>query len=133
MEYATFDGTAESMFCIMLWYTTPQNYYFSDIADYVESSGRLTFESGSVAGDVECVDIGIIDDDCKEDNETFAFALCAGGDPSIHLGDFDADVYIIDNEGIIFPKVYHAHQYFAKLNFPLTLIYIYIYFLFFQS
>ena len=59
----------------------------------------MTFESGSVAGDVKCVGIGIIDDDCKENNESFVFSIGAGGDPSVHIDDSRADVYIIDDDG----------------------------------
>ena len=59
----------------------------------------MTFESGSAAGTVDCVNIGIISDDSKEANESFVFALCAGGDPSVHIDKRYADVYIIDEDG----------------------------------
>ena len=73
--------------------------YSLDSSDYEGRMGRLSFESGSTAGTVDCVDVGIIDDVCKERNESFVFALCAGGDPSVHIDDFYSDVYIIDNDG----------------------------------
>ena len=59
----------------------------------------MKFSSGSVAGDEQCVEIVIIDDDCKEDNESFVFAICAGGDPAVHIDDFYSNVYIIDQDG----------------------------------
>ena len=71
----------------------------SDYTDYEGRVCRLTFESGSMSGAVDCVDIEIIDDDYKEENESFVFALCAGGDPSVHIDNFYADVYIIDEDG----------------------------------
>ena len=71
-----------------------------DGADYVGNMGQLTFESGSTAGDVDCVDIGIINDECKERNESFVFAICAGGEPFAHIDYFFADVYIVDEEGM---------------------------------
>ena len=71
----------------------------SDYTDYEGRVCRLTFESGSMSGAVDCVDIEIIDDDYKEQNESFVFALCAGGDPSVHINNFYADVYIIDKDG----------------------------------
>ena len=70
-----------------------------DGADYVGNMGQLTFESGSTAGDVDCVNIGIINDACKERNESFVFALCAGGEPFAHIDAFFAGVYIVDEEG----------------------------------
>ena len=59
----------------------------------------MTFESGSAAGTVDCVNIGIISDDSKEANESFVFGLCAGGDPSVRIDKCYADVYIIDEDG----------------------------------
>ena len=77
---------------------TKNNVCSSDGTDYYGSTCRLTFESGSMDGAAECVDIDIIDDDYKEENESFIFAICAGGDPSVHIDDFYADVYIIDDD-----------------------------------
>ena len=47
---------------------------------------------------MSCVYIDIIDDEYKEDNETFVFALCAGGDDAVHIDDFYAPVYIYDDD-----------------------------------
>ena len=60
----------------------------------------LTFEPQDIVGDMECVRIDIIDDDYKEDNESFTFAIRAEDDSDIvHINDFSADVYIIDDDG----------------------------------
>lgn len=44
-----------------------------------------------------CVGIDIVDDDYKEDNESFVFALCPEDDEA-HIDDFYARVYIIDDD-----------------------------------
>ena len=66
--------------------------------DYEGRTSYVKFSSGSVAGDEQCIDIVIIDDNCKEDNESFVFAICAGGDPAVHIDDFYSNVYIIDQD-----------------------------------
>ena len=65
----------------------------------------MRFLSGTSAMDRQCVDIAIINDDCKEENESFVFSIGAGGDASVHINDFHADVYIIDDEGTIYVSV----------------------------
>ena len=100
IECSTFDGTAQSIFIYKLTFSSNKfNSYSSDYTDYEGRMCRLTFESGSMSGAVDCVDIEIFDDDYKEENESFVFALCAGGDPSVHIDKLYADVYIIDEDG----------------------------------
>ena len=55
--------------------------------------------SGSNTGDTQCVDVSIINDDCKEKNESFILAICALGDASVHILEFFTHVYIVDDEG----------------------------------
>ena len=62
----------------------------------------MKFLSGSTTGDKQCVNITIIDDNYKEENESFVFAICAGGEESVHIDDFYANVYIIDDESKLF-------------------------------
>ena len=86
----------------------------------------MSFESGSTAGNVDCVDIGIIDDDCKERNESFVFALCAGGDPSVHIDDFYSDVYIIDNDGKLSKSTYIIIQHHSVKRRLLLMIRMFV-------
>ena len=72
-----------------------------DPDDYQGSASFITFVSGSTTGDREYVNIVIVDDDFKELNESFVFAICAGGDASAHIDDFSANVYIVDEESKI--------------------------------
>ena len=74
--------------------------------DYKGSTSHVKFFSGSVAADEQCVEVVIINDDYKEESETFAFAIYAGGDASVHIRDFYAIVYIIDDEGKTFVQLY---------------------------
>ena len=72
---------------------------------YKGSTSHVKFFSGSVAGDEQCVEVVIINDDYKE-SERFAFAIYAGGDASVRIRDFYAIVYIIDDEGKTFVQLY---------------------------
>ena len=74
--------------------------------DYEGSTSYVKLFSGSVAGDEQCVEVVIINDDYKEESETFTFAIYAGGDASVHIHDFYAIVYIIDEEGKTFVQLY---------------------------
>ena len=76
-----------------------------DYTDYEGGVSYVRFLSGTSAMDRQCVDIAIINDDCKEENESFVFSIGAGGDASVHINDFHADVYIIDDEGTIYVSV----------------------------
>lgn len=51
-------------------------------------------------GNTSCTEIDIINDNVKESNESFVFALCAGGDESVHIDDFYADVYILNEDSM---------------------------------
>ena len=73
-----------------------------DPDDYQGNASYVTFVSGSTTGDRQYVNIVIVDDDFKEKNESFVFAICAGGDASAHIDDFSANVYIVDEESKIF-------------------------------
>ena len=71
-----------------------------DGTDYVGQKCQLTFEQTSISGVRQCVVIEIIDDRYKEENETLAFVLSAGGDEAVHIVAHDADVEIIDNDSM---------------------------------
>ena len=66
--------------------------------DLLGSECQLHFESDSVSGVVECIEIVIIDDDLKEDNESFLIFLSPGRDKAVHLVNSHADVHIIDDD-----------------------------------
>ncbi len=48
-------------------------------SDYVAASVGLTFPAGSTNGDMQCLNISIIDDSVLEDNETFTVTLTTSG------------------------------------------------------
>ena len=85
---------------MLAWTLTLHSLVLTDGTDYKARVCQLTFDSGSTAGDTSCVDIVIIDDDVKEANESFIFALCAGGDDDVHIDDFHADVHIWDDDSM---------------------------------
>ena len=57
------------------------------------------FEGGSSSGSVQCATVPIVNDEVKEDNESFTFAISAGGDGDIVLGRTRTEVYIVDDDG----------------------------------
>ena len=73
-----------------------------DESDYESSSGELTFEASfgnlSEVGDSECVDVVIVNNDIKEYNESFVFAICSGGDDDVEICEREANVLIIDED-----------------------------------
>jgi hypothetical protein len=66
--------------------------------DYITISEAVTFSAGSQDGDIECVDIFIVDDGALERNETFTLILTTS-DPDVMLGNNVTTITIIDNEG----------------------------------
>ena len=58
------------------------------------------FEGGSSSGSVQCATVPIVNDEVKEDNESFTFAISAGGDGDIVLGRTRTEVYIVDDNGM---------------------------------
>ena len=66
--------------------------------DLLGSKYQLHFESDSVSGVVECIEIVIIDDDLKEDNESFLIFLSPGRDKAVHLVNSHVEVHIIDDD-----------------------------------
>ena len=69
-----------------------------DETDFLGSKYPVLFGSTSVPGTVECIDLEIIDDYVKEDNESFVAVLSPKGDEAVHLMNHYAYVYIIDND-----------------------------------
>lgn len=67
--------------------------------------GELHFGPGSVQGDLECVDISLIDDYVKEVNESFTFAICPIRDEDAHIANFCAEVEIEDDDSKSFLPV----------------------------
>ena len=51
-----------------------------------------------MSGAYECINISIVDDYIKEENESFLAVLSPGGDEAVHLASHYADVYIIDDD-----------------------------------
>ena len=72
----------------------------TDGTDYESSEGYLVFEGGSSSGSVQCATVPIVNDEVKEDNESFTFAISAGGDGDIVLGRTRTEVYIVDDDGM---------------------------------
>ena len=69
-----------------------------DETDFLGSKYPVLFDSTSVPGTVECIDLEIIDDYVKEDNESFVAVLSPKGDEAVHLLNHYAYVYIIDDD-----------------------------------
>ena len=69
-----------------------------DGSDYYGIEHFLEFQAGLSAGDSSCVDITIHDDQIKEKNESFVFALCAEGEEDVEIYYRFADVHIIDDD-----------------------------------
>ena len=69
-------------------------------ADYDGGFGDFIFGIGSVTGVTECTDVLIANDEYKEVDETFTFAL-GSSEPAVHINDLNtlALVSIIDDEG----------------------------------
>ena len=70
-----------------------------DAALFSPSDGVLTFNAGSVSGQIECTTFTIVDDDLLEGDENFQVSLDSptGG---ANLDDpISATVTIIDNDG----------------------------------
>ena len=74
--------------------------YPTGMIDFEPRACNLTFGPGNSTGDVDCADITIINDDYKEENESFTFAICPDDDAAHLLGPDSAfaDVYIIDDD-----------------------------------
>ena len=73
--------------------------FCSDGADYYNATGELIFSAGSTAGDSECVDVGIINDEVFELREFFYFALYTEGSTAVILRNDIALVNIDDEDG----------------------------------
>ena len=100
VQFSTFDGTALGTYNKVKLIVSLTCRYFlcSDGDDYYNVTGQFIFSSGSIAGDSECVDVGIINDDVLELREFFTFALCSE-DSAVNLCIQSADVYIDDEDG----------------------------------
>ena len=107
IPYSTFDGTAQST--LLLHYVikshprmSTQQYFPCDTdgTDYESSEGYLMFEEVSNSGSVQCATVPIVNDEVKEDNESFIFVISAGGDSDVVLEKSSTDVSIIDNDGM---------------------------------
>ena len=72
-----------------------------DETDFLGSKYPVLFGSTSVPGTVECIDLEIIDDYVKEDNESFVAVLSPRGDEAVHLLNHYAYVYIIDDDRML--------------------------------
>ena len=95
---------AQLKVCLLLYYvlkTSPHKHSTCDTdgTDYESSEGYLIFEEGSSSGSVQCATVPIVNDEVKEDNESFTFAISAGGDGDIVLGRTRTEVYIVDDDG----------------------------------
>ena len=73
-----------------------------DESDYGSISCELTFEASfgdlSGVGDSECVDVVIVNNDIKEYDESFVFAICSGGDDDVEICEREANVLIDDED-----------------------------------
>lgn len=65
--------------------------------DYLTTSASLEFPVGSATGDIQCVNITIVDDDVSEDTEEFMVVLSTL-DSNVKIGD-NLTIKIADNDG----------------------------------
>ena len=70
-------------------------YYSADESDYEGIKHRFTFGVGTTEA---CVSLIIVDDNVKEEIESFQFALSAGRDDSVLIIRYFADVFIHDDD-----------------------------------
>ena len=66
-------------------------------SDYEQISAPLTFPTGSVAGDMQCVNISIVDDFLFEGDETFTVSLTVTT-PGVMEGNTSTTVTIRDDD-----------------------------------
>ena len=66
--------------------------------DYTDISSILTFANNSMAGDMECVNVTIIDDDALEIDETFTVTLTTS-DFAVILDNDVTVITITDDDG----------------------------------
>ena len=66
--------------------------------DYDAITTNGTFSNGSIDGDMECMNVAIIDDGALELDETFTVTLTTS-DSSVTLNDNFTTVTITDNDG----------------------------------
>ncbi len=66
----------------------------------IDDNGSLSFVSGDVAGDVDCVSLTIIEDNILEDNETYRFSIAVDESHSniVIVAGESVDLTIIDND-----------------------------------
>ena len=83
----------------------------TDETDYESGTGYLKFEAGSSSGAVVCTIVTVVDDEVKEEKESFLFVISPGGDGAIVLEEASTDVYILDDDGM----------YCSTLTYTLTL------------
>ena len=68
--------------------------------DFSGATLSAMFESGSVAGDVRCVNVSIVNDNFVEFDEVFAVELQTQSDFDTAIGDTDINLTILDDDGV---------------------------------
>ena len=71
----------------------------ADIGDFSGATLSAMFESGSVAGDVRCVNVSIVNDNFVEFDEVFAVDLQTQSDLDTVIGERNITVTIEDDDG----------------------------------
>ena len=70
-----------------------------DETDYIRIEGSLTFEANSSSGTLECTSVPIVDDELKEENESFIFVI-SSSDDAVRLDVTTTDIHITDDDGV---------------------------------
>ena len=68
-------------------------------SDYVSVSMDVVFPAGTSNGDMQCIDVTIIDDSEMEGDETFTVALTTSSPVVMTLGNAVTTITITDNDG----------------------------------
>ena len=72
-----------------------------DDGDFSGATLSAMFESGSVAGDVRCVNVSIVNDNFVEFDEVFAVELRTQSNLDTVIGDTDISITIVDDDGVL--------------------------------
>ena len=92
--------TAQLLVGILVYKVALLTYVLAaDGTDYEDGANSVTFDAGSSSGSEECVNVTMIDDNVKEENESFLFVISPGGDGAVVLGISSADVLVTDDDG----------------------------------
>ena len=84
--------------------------------DFSGATLSAMFESGSVTGDVRCVNVSIINDNFVEFDEVFAVELQTQSGLDRVIGDTDISVTIVDDDGVYCDTKFNGQTLRQKLN-----------------